>query len=110
LGSILFIQYTAEERDLSPHLYADIQIYGTCSPSKVDSFPARVTGCVGAVADWTRCDCLQLNSEKSLNLVFLHPYRAVNLDFQVAGPTKDFLHVTLSSYVCDLGFFDESDQ
>jgi hypothetical protein len=72
LGPILFILYTADLVSLvkncnfTPHIYADdTHIFGSCTPSEVDSFLSKVSGCVCAVAEWTRSNRLQLNSEKT---------------------------------------------
>jgi len=72
IGPILFILYTAdlvalnESLGLSPHLYADdAQIYGSCTPSRVDIFLLEVTNCVAAVADWMQSSGLQLNDNKT---------------------------------------------
>ena len=72
LGPILFVLYTADlillvkNSGLLPHLYADdSQVYGSCRPSAVDAFSARVTVCLGAVAKWMQSNRLQLNSDKT---------------------------------------------
>jgi hypothetical protein len=72
LGPILFVLYTAdllslvEDGGLLPHLYADdTQVYGSCRPSAVAAFSAKVTECVDAVASWMKSNRLQLNSGKT---------------------------------------------
>jgi len=72
IGPILFVVYTAdlvtlvESLGMSPHLYADdTQIYGSCSPSHVDTFLSAVTRYVNAVAAWMQSNRLQLNSDKT---------------------------------------------
>ena len=72
LGPVLFILYVADlaaliqKHDLSPHQYADdTQIYGSCSPSHVDEFSTKVSGCVNDVAGWMQSNRLQLNPEKT---------------------------------------------
>jgi hypothetical protein len=72
LGPILFVLYTAdlialiEHGGLLPHLYADdTQVYGSCPPTAVGAFSARLTDCVDAVASWMKSNRLQLNSDKT---------------------------------------------
>ncbi len=48
------------------HLYADdTQIYGSCRPSDVGEFSARLASCVADVSQWMRSNRLQLNVDKT---------------------------------------------
>jgi len=92
-----------KKHGLSPHQYAvDTLIYGSCSPSHVDDFSSKVSGCVNNVAGWMR---LQLNPEKT-----------ELLDARPVGASIDYLPLLCDhrfdvpvSSVRDLGIFVDSD-
>src|SRR6218665_4101586 len=74
LGSILFLLYTADlltiiaKHGLQGHLDADdSQVYGFCRPNPTDVQHLRSasTSCISDIADWMKCNRLQLNSSKS---------------------------------------------
>jgi len=113
VGPFLFLLYTADlialvkSYGLSPHLYADdTQIYGSCSPSHVDTFLSVVTDCVNAVADWMRSNRLQLNSDKTEFMWCATVRRQHSLP--TVGPFIGSSTVTLSSAIRDLGVYTDS--
>ena len=74
LGPILFLLYTADilsiisKHGLHGHLYADdSQVYGFCRPDSTDVQHLRSVSvsCISDIADWMKCNRLQLNSSKS---------------------------------------------
>src|SRR6218665_615576 len=71
LGPILFLLYTADlltiiaKHGLQGHLYADdSQVYGFFRPNSTDVQHLRsvLTSCISDIADWMKCNRLQLNS------------------------------------------------
>src|SRR6218665_720642 len=74
LGTILFLLYTADllaiitKHGLQRHLYADdSRVYDFCRPNSTDVQHLRSvsTNCISDIADWMKCNRLQLNSSKS---------------------------------------------
>ena len=72
LGPLLFIMYTSEltrvvqDYGLNLHMYADdIQIYGSCPPSKKDELTQRMESCLDALSIWFQSNRFQLNHSKT---------------------------------------------
>jgi len=71
LGPILFLLYATDllklikRHWLSPHAYADTQIYGFSQPSDVKGLADRVSACFDEVSSWMRDNRLQVNPSKT---------------------------------------------
>ena len=72
LGPLLFILFTADliglvnDHGLSILMYADdIQLYGSCNPSKKRELSEQVSSCLDSLICWFRNNRLLLNTDKS---------------------------------------------
>ena len=72
LGPLLFLLYTADlaplirKHNLDCHLFADdTQIYSHSDPSSTSSLHDSTERCIAHIADWMRCNRLQLNAAKT---------------------------------------------
>ena len=72
IGPILFVLYTVDllsvidNYGLSPHMYADdSQVYGSCKPTALPAFTAKISECVQAATSWMRSNRLQPNPDKT---------------------------------------------
>ena len=72
IGPILFVLYAVDllsvidNHGLSPHMYTDdTQVYGSCKPTTVPAFTAKISECVQAATSWMRSNRLQPNPDKT---------------------------------------------
>ena len=77
LGSLLFTLCNAdlipliEDTGLSPHLYADdTLVRGSCRPVEIKTFTSKLSECIGVISNWMHSNRLQLNSDKTEEVIW----------------------------------------
>lgn len=114
LGPLLFIVFTADltglvnGHGLSLLMYADdIQIYGSCHPSKKRELSEQVSSCLDSLICWFRSNRLLLNTDKSKFMWFASRQRLKYFSSDHVR-ISDQLLTPVTSMRC-LGFYLDSD-